>query len=151
MSDATPLRVCLRGATWRLWPCKLSPLVPNNRGYCMVYVRGSGAKNPEFIGIHRQALEQRLGRPVRPGYDACHHCDVRNCYEPQHLYEGTRKENMQDARERGRIGRRASLTDEQKAEVRRRYASQRVAQHVLAREFGVSQMTISNVIREVYS
>ncbi len=35
--------------------------------------------------------------------DACHTCDNRGCCNPGHLYEGTRKQNMGDAKERGRL------------------------------------------------
>ena len=156
MNDATRLEegctatlrvICLRGATWRLYPCELWGGAPNGSGYGMIYVLGSGKKNPKYIGVHRQALVQKLGRPVRQGYDACHHCDVKLCIQPEHLYEGTRKENMQDVRERGRCGRPSILTEEQKAEVRSRYAAGGVYQRDLAREFGVTQWTIWNTLR----
>lgn len=51
----------------------------------------------------RAALVKKLGRPIKPGYLCCHHCDVGNCIEPEHLYEGTYSQNMRDAHERGRV------------------------------------------------
>jgi hypothetical protein len=112
------------------------------------YVLGSGKKGRKFIGVHRDALQQKLGRLVRSGFDACHHCDVKLCIQPEHLYEGTRKENMRDALERGHCGRPLSLTEEQRAYVRAKAG--RESQRVLAQELKVSQATISNVIRGVY-
>lgn len=44
-----------------------------------------------------------LGRPLRPGWFALHHCDVSRCVNPAHLYEGTRLDNARDAVERGRM------------------------------------------------
>lgn len=43
------------------------------------------------------------GRP-RPSVKAmaCHHCDMPNCVNPDHLYWGTHKTNVQDAITRGR-------------------------------------------------
>jgi hypothetical protein len=57
-------------------------------------------------GAHTVALEGKLGRPLGPGMQANHHCDVRHCVNPEHLYEGTHKQNMADmvARSRNRPG-----------------------------------------------
>lgn len=38
----------------------------------------------------------------------CHVCDVPRCVNPTHLFVGTRKENMQDARRKGRLSTGAS-------------------------------------------
>jgi len=35
--------------------------------------------------------------------DICHTSDNRKCINPSHLFEGTRKENMQDAVTKGRL------------------------------------------------
>lgn len=138
----------MRGATWHLYPCVLWTGAPNNSGYGVKYVLGSGKARPKYIGVHRDALQVRLRRLVREGFDACHHCDVKLCIQPEHLYEGTRAENMRDVLERGHCGRPPVLTEDQKAYVRS-MAGQKF-QRVLAEELGVSQMTISNVMRGVY-
>jgi hypothetical protein len=51
---------------------------------------------------HRGVLAQYLNTPIygRPA-DLCHACHNPNCSNPQHLYWGTRKENVQDARDNG--------------------------------------------------
>lgn len=52
--------------------------------------------------LHRQVFkvvnDVELGRST----DVCHHCDVRNCIEPTHLWAGSRKDNMQDCSAKGR-------------------------------------------------
>jgi hypothetical protein len=48
------------------------------------------------IYAHRVALERKLGRPINPGFLACHHCDWPSCVNPDHLYEGTRLDNAED-------------------------------------------------------
>lgn len=50
---------------------------------------------------HRWLWEQQHGT-IPAGLDLCHHCDNRRCVEIDHLFVGTRKENMQDAVRKGR-------------------------------------------------
>jgi len=50
--------------------------------------------------VHRLALERKLGRPIRRGFHALHHCDYKPCVNPDHLYEGTDKDNVRDRSER---------------------------------------------------
>lgn len=64
-------------------------------------VLGTGRRG-QTIRAHRYAYETFVG-PLVEGLDVCHKCDVRACVNPDHLYLGTRKENMQDAVRRGRI------------------------------------------------
>ncbi len=54
------------------------------------------------VRLNRIVLEQKLGRPIREGYEACHSCNVTNCIEPEHIYEGTHTDNMWDVKKAGK-------------------------------------------------
>jgi hypothetical protein len=51
---------------------------------------------------HRHSLEQKLGRKLLDNMCACHKCDTPLCVNPEHLFEGTRKDNQQDSIKKGR-------------------------------------------------
>jgi hypothetical protein len=53
-------------------------------------------------GAHRIAFFVASGY-MAPN-DTCHKCDNPPCCNPAHLYDGTRKQNAQDAARQGRIG-----------------------------------------------
>lgn len=44
----------------------------------------------------------RNGVPIPEGVFVCHHCDNRKCIEPEHLFEGSAKDNSQDMVAKGR-------------------------------------------------
>lgn len=46
--------------------------------------------------VHRLAYFLWKG-PLDPALDICHDCDVKHCCNPDHLWQGTPKANMQDA------------------------------------------------------
>ena len=46
--------------------------------------------------VNRLALERKLGRPIKPGFQALHTCDCKSCVTEAHLYEGTDKNNRDD-------------------------------------------------------
>lgn len=111
-------------------------------------IRGEDGKQKR---AHRVAFEFEHGR-VPVGLDVLHSCDRAACVNEAHLSAGTGAENHRQKAERGRSTRgernvKAKLTAEQVRTIRAQYASGGVRQVDLARRFGVSQATISHVIR----
>jgi hypothetical protein len=76
-------------------------IIPDEYG-CHLYPRsGHQIKlDGKQVYVSRIALERKLGRPIRPGFCALHNCDYALCVNPDHLYEGTKKDNAQDREER---------------------------------------------------
>ena len=78
---------------------------------CWLWQRGvSGGKYKYPVwtwqGRRRQVTHlalQSVGIDVPKGHDACHICDTPLCVNPYHLFAGTRKDNMQDAKAKARL------------------------------------------------
>ena len=75
----------------------------------------------------------------------CHTCDVRSCVNPDHLFLGFAKDNVNDRHVKGRtkVPKGVKLTKEQVIEIRGR---KDVSHYQLAREYGVSRPNISTIL-----
>lgn len=112
---------------------------------------GYGTQGKKYA--HRLALAEKLGRPVAEGMDACHTCDNRACVNPDHLYEGTRKQNMADCTERGRHNKPrgedhwcAVLSAAQVREMRD-LTAQGWTRAALGEKYGINPATVSRIVR----
>ena len=115
--------------------CKIDPRKPRPDGYV---VTASGY-------AHRDAWAAAFG-PIPAGQCVLPRCDVRNCIEPSHLFLGSKGDNNTDRAEKGRTSsHNAKLSQDQVIEIRARAPDN--SQRDLAREFGVSQRAIGNVVR----
>ena len=66
-------------------------------GYGRFSVRG----RMEYV--HRLSYTDARQVEIPPGMLICHHCDVRTCVRPDHLFLGTADDNAQDAARKGRF------------------------------------------------
>lgn len=90
---------------------------------------------------HRVAFEAWVS-PLEPGEFVCHHCDNRKCFNPEHLFAGSPKDNSDDARRKGvKLGRKSRLSDESVSHIREATLSQ----PELCVLYGLSQSYISQL------
>jgi hypothetical protein len=107
------------------------------------------------IAAHRAALIAS-GVDVPDDLDACHRCDVRACINTDHLYVGTRSQNMADCTARARHNKPrgehhwcSKLSTSVVLEIRRRWRAGE-KQTAIAKELGVHPATISRISRGIW-
>lgn len=109
-------------------------------GYGKFWMKG------KQMQAHRMSYEFFKG-PAE-GLWVLHTCDNRKCVNPEHLFLGSRLDNIQDMDKKGRRGSQCKLTEKQVGEVREMLANRYTQQHV-ADLYGVSQGAISRIHRNV--
>ena len=90
---------------------------------------------------HRVAFQETYG-PLEQGDNVLHHCDNPPCVKPEHLFKGTKSDNLTDmwSKGRGRWGF-VKLTQDQVNMIRS--STDRIKD--LAKTFGVSRVTIHDI------
>ncbi len=126
--------------------CWLWTGAKNDMGYG--YIRLDGRS----VRAHRVSYELYVGK-ISKTKQINHKCHVRNCVKPTHLYAGTSSQNMIDMFESGRGETRrgeksamAKLTTANVRAIRKSVEKGISTQKDLAKQYGVSNTVISNVV-----
>lgn len=125
-------------------------------GYPRVKVFGKSYR------LNRVVLAHKIGRELQAGYLACHSCDNPACLNPDHLWEGSNRENIVDAVSKGRVvgpaqfinqrgskNRSAKLTESEAAEIRELYRLGSSTKE-LSEKFSVSQKAVQGIVSGRY-
>lgn len=102
------------------------------------------------VRAHRASHLLNIGDPG--DLHVLHTCDNPSCVNPNHLYAGTRSQNMQDMVNRkrrninGEKNGNAKLSNRDAVELRNLYATGDFTQRELALKFAVSPATVSNIV-----
>ena|SRR5665213_149242 len=159
----------MAGRSATTWQVRFNEKVgpPDARG-CTLWLGGRTSKDDEkAYGLfyadgqmrpaHRWLYEQANKVKLPIEIDVCHECDRRLCVTLEHLFEGTRLENMADMLRKGRSSRskprpsmqganhhQAKLTAKQVLKIRARLATGSTLSS-LAVKYGVSIPTIGRI------
>jgi len=103
------------------------------------------------VRVHRYAYELEVG-PIPAGLSVLHHCDVRNCLNPAHLFLGTQGDNVRDAAMKGRYPRGeqhpwARLTVDDVRYIRAAYADTDCRLKDLAERFGITESAAARIVK----
>ncbi len=132
--------------------------IPEPTGDCWLWIGGDTGngygrirrKGGKKILAHRLSWELHNG-PIPDGLCVLHKCDTPPCVNPDHLFLGTQKDNIQDAFKKGRLfipkgedNKQSKLKNEDIIEIRK-LREQGYTQVLLGKMFGVRHTTIGNI------
>lgn len=121
---------------------------------------------PDYYGRAPMSVSRVLGErqahrvswilfhgPIPEGLWVLHHCDIRACVRPDHLFLGTDRDNKADmvAKKRafsphGERNGGHKVTTKQVVEIRSRFASGETCKELLAKEYGVTSFAIRAIL-----
>jgi hypothetical protein len=135
----------------RFW-AKVS--VVNDTDSCWLWTAGKdGAGRGAFKIAGVQYIASRVAYwlthgSIGSGKHILHTCDNPTCVRPDHLYEGTHTNNMQDRIKRGRWvgGAPRKLLAAQEDLLLQQYKSGQATQRDLAQQFNLSEATVSRIV-----
>jgi hypothetical protein len=113
-----------------------------SRGY------GQLLSNNKKMYAHRAAFEAFVG-DIPEGMVVCHTCDNVHCVNPDHLFLGTQKDNLQDMKEKGRSTagekNKQSKLSEDDVKAIKHWLNHGVSEYQLSKSFDVSRSAINAI------
>lgn len=124
-------------------------------GYGRINVGSRKDKSRHCERAHRLSYTLSVGK-IPDGMEVCHKCDNPSCINPDHLFVGTRQDNVDDRERKGRNvvktgeeSKRSKLTKKDVKNARWERAHKGTSYQKLADKYGVAKKTIQNAIKGV--
>ncbi len=134
----------------------------NKTDTCWIWTGSLGGDNRNYGSFNVNGRTKRAHRvsyelykeKIPKGLLVLHSCDNPSCVNPEHLFLGTQKDNMQDMSNKGRSLRgdksiMSKLTNEQVLEIRSKYIPKKYSTRTLAKEYGVSPYVIYCIVKNI--
>lgn len=127
----------------------------DRNGYGRVQDRKTTKEAWKYYAVHRKSFEVFKGE-IPKGLFVLHTCDNPKCYNPDHLWIGTQKDNMADCKVKGRHKNailrgtqchKAKLSEDDVREIRR-MASKGMRECEIVEYFPVNDRSIGMIIRK---
>lgn len=97
--------------------------------------------------VHMVSYMYHTQQPIPRNIEVCHTCDVPDCANFQHLFLGTKSDNMRDMVQKGRKAKNyySKLTTQQILDIKQLLREGKLTQTQIAKRFFVGQATISEI------
>ena len=129
---------------------------------CWIWKTGLDSRHPDFrfdrgyVKASHFSWQRANECKLREGEQVLHTCDTPRCVNPEHLFIGDHKLNMEDKARKNRSHHpagtsngRAKITYRLADEIRAQYATGLISQQKIADRLGLNQTTVSGIIRGV--
>lgn len=117
----------------------------SRHGYGVISVVSEIRGVKHTLKAHRVAYEVHSKQKIPPGLFVCHKCDNKKCINFDHLFLGTRQDNVDDWVARGRHNHKRKISLEDLGIIRS--LRRKVRSREVAARYGISHYTVQDIWR----
>ncbi|MGO9372038.1 MAG: HNH endonuclease [Syntrophobacteraceae bacterium] len=135
-------------------------VIVDSKTGCWIWTKGktSGgygeiSTDPGKIDLVHRVMWKHLNGPIPKKGVICHSCDNPPCCNPDHLFLGTQRVNLLDAKAKGRLNPahgsragKAKLTADQVMAIREKHGRGLISHRRLAKEYGITHQAVQSIL-----